>query len=73
MPCRYYKTRPTPKRARRVWDYAQKKYGKTPVFLIKNPNCWQAGTSVVGNAWGWWYVEFENHQGINIHPSEVGK
>lgn len=64
-----YKDRPTPRKARKIWDYITKKRGKSPLALWKNPNCWQR-PSVVGNAWGWWVAEFGVNDYEPIHPDE---
>jgi len=68
---RTYTQRPTPRRARQVWDYITKERGYEPITLWKNPNCWMT-PQVFGNTWGWWVAEFKcGRQFENIHPGEM--
>ena len=67
-----YAERPTPRKARRVWDYVTTMRGREPDLLWKNPNCWMT-PQVVGNAWGWWIAEFKGtlEPYEPVHPSNV--
>lgn len=54
-----YRERPpkTARKARQIWDILSKA-GIIIIELWFNPNCWYKVPSVVGNAWGWWGVNY---------------
>lgn len=54
-----YTERPTQRAARKIWDQATADKGRPPCRIWKNPNCW-GGPRIAGNAWGWWYAEWDN-------------
>lgn len=70
---RRYGSRPEQKRARMVWDYVSGLRGKEPTEIWKNSNCWMAGPTVYGNAWGWWIAYFRGdyHEYEPVDPKAI--
>lgn len=63
-----YTNRPTPRRARAVWDYITIEQGREPSRLWWNPTAW----NMHGDAWwGWWMAEYGRDEVLPIAPADV--